>query len=80
MEGLKIDVLGKKSPYSECSVCHKVANKKSVIEGCELKTGILYHVTIGSSTNFLCQNCLEKLSDIVNGFSCSGNGVAQWGA
>ena len=80
MEGLKIDVVGRNYPYSECSVCHKVANKKSVVEGCELKTGTLYHIHIGSSTNFLCQNCLEKLAGILNDFSCSGNGVAQWGA
>lgn len=80
MEELKVDVLGQKSPYTECSACHKVANKKSVVEGCELKIGTLYHIHIGSSTNFLCQNCLEKLAGMLNNFSCLGNGVAQWGA
>ena len=54
MEGLKIDVVGRNYPYSECSACHKVANKKSVVEGADLRIGPLYHIHIGSSTNFLC--------------------------
>ena len=80
MEGLKIDVMGRKYPYSECSACHEVANRKSVVEGADLRVGTLYCIHIGSSTNFLCQNCLEKLAEMLNDFSCSGNGVAQWGA
>ena len=60
MEGLKIDVMGRKYPYSECSACHKVANRKSVVEGADLRVGTLYCIHIGSSTNFFARIALKS--------------------
>lgn len=66
MEGLKIDVLGQKAPYSECNICRKVANKKPALD-----TGIthfekLYNMKIGSSSSVLCRGCLRKLAALID--------------
>lgn len=67
MDNVSIEIIGQKSAYTECQVCHDVANRKPTIETGEItRFEKLIKIQIAGGSHFLCRGCKQKLTELLN--------------